>query len=132
MPPGDAACARLGAQAEVLLRLPQHGGGGGGGGGGVVAAAAAAAAAAGAAAAAAAEAAEAAAIGRAEAVRALVAEAVRAVWADASVLLYGSSLLRTAHAQSDVDLCALVPRHARAHPRNAQGRAQLLPLLQAA
>ena len=125
-PPGDAACARLGAQAEVLLRLPQHGGGGG------AAAAAAAAAAAEVAAAAAAAEAEATAVRRAEAVRALVAEAVRAVWADGSVLLYGSALLRTAHAQSDVDLCAIVPQHARAHPRNVQGRAQLLPLLQAA
>ena len=44
----------------------------------------------------------------------------------------GSALLRTAHAQSDVDLCAIVPQHARAHPRDVRGRAQLLPLLQAA
>ena len=58
--------------------------------------------------------------------RAAVETALRGAWPDARVLVFGSARLGTAHAASDVDLCAVLPSvAAHAHPRSKPGREAL-------
>ena len=108
--PGTGTCAALGSQAEAELLAF----GGGFGMSGSVGAPAA----------------EAPAV---EVARAAVETALRGAWPDARVLVFGSARLGTAHAASDVDLCAVLPSvAAHAHPRSKPGREALLPILRRA